>query len=450
MAHGPDSTSVASLPNGSFVNVAFVEGDDEYTDWMEAALLTKLVDDVYDSTCPSTKVTQLRNSRYTNTNIFTLQGAFSYMQRILGTLYNEPAVPQDQNRLLNDPTPLSGLIAKLKNDTQTRLDHTFTEMSVSFPDFFTDENIATLRTALEGNALHDNGCHGSGRSPASAMVAQRQAEFGKFSSNSTMDMIYGPFGIENVIHIEHTESVLVFTPFQLFIGQNSSWVGKGFRAPIYLVKKWFPSCQDSKSAKESVADGCNNADTFWSDARACFEKVFEPEHNDASKIIYRFLMTGTLAHDPRLLQSLRDTPGVEDLLPSSSPIAIQIYRDPGEISRKFMQRHEALVCTLPGTRIDYGLWERYERDLLTFAQSESSSRSFSGDIDPVFAAARGAALYSLESQLKPCHSSKTGMEAASYTRWPFNGENEWVRERSECERRGECPEIPWDAQSLWF
>lgn len=411
---------------------------------MKAALMDTLANDPYHPVCP-TEADQLRQAKKSGTE--TLIGrTVSYWRRLSGSLQPRGKTHDSSDQAFDSdtPPPLVELLAKLKRDTEESLEHKIDDVSISFPGFFTEKQIGVLNDAMRELSLRDGGCHGDGKSSVAAMVARREAEFGTFEgSNSSLDCVYGPFGLENVVHIENTESALIVTPFELYVGEESSWAQQGFRAPTYLMKDWLPDdvheASDKHGVQKTLGATTNSQDAFWEYARDCLSRIFAAEDNSAIDTVYRLLITGTQAHDPHIMQILRELPSIQDFLPSSSqtPVAIRVHRDEAEITRKYIARRQGLLCLLTDYQADWGLWEDYGNELSDSIREQlghdGPSRNFDVEINPVFAAARGAALRGLESRLLPCHRDCNMTDCPE--RRPLAGENDWVYERSWRERR---------------
>ena len=131
------------------------------------------------------------------------------------------------------------------------------------------------------------------------------------------------------------------------------------------------------------------------------------------------------------MTALKNTHRAEALIPPNHPIAFYVHRPQEIISQRWADRRRPFTCILDDAQVDGGLWYDYYDELLESIRDET--RDFSADIDPVFAASRGAALLSLESYLRP-FVRKCDM-VNCYERRPVGDESKWVFERSERRRR---------------
>ena len=351
---------------------------------------------------------------------------FSYFQEnLLPSSFRPKTGIKVQLEPFNDVTPLLNLIAELKRNTESRLERTITRVTVSYPSFFHEDLITHLEHALHNLSLSEDGCHGDARSSVAALIAYRQAETNPKHSMRPLDCIHGPFGLENVVHIENTERYLALTAFEFFAGENSSWTRRSFRQPTFLKKDWDSTKGNGTEDDDASMSSATLQEDFWVSAQVCFQDYFAAQYKSNTETIYRFILTGSQFHDPHLLQALRNARGVGELIPSPSPIALHIHRNAAEISRKYVERRSGLTCLLEDYSTDWGLWYNYGQDLLDSILKES--RNFTRLIDPRFAAARGAALYSLESRLVPCTGECNMTEC--YERRPRKSENDFVLER---------------------
>lgn len=144
---------MALFPNGTFSNLAIVQGSDEYHSWMSRALESAL-------TSPQTYLGWRWGASMCPTNAEAIHQSpktawlFSYFQKNLLPSFLRPKTEiKGQLEPFNDVTPLLNLIAELKRNTESRLERTITRVTVSYPSFFHEDLITHLEHALQNLSL---------------------------------------------------------------------------------------------------------------------------------------------------------------------------------------------------------------------------------------------------------------------------------------------------------
>lgn len=387
-------TSVVAFPNGTFANVAHVEADAFYQSWMLQILRDALGDKDfgYISTDSSDQAAAQTGDEATGGLRWIVSSAQSALKNLRT---GKQSIDASTSTEIADPeTPIFSLIKTLKQNTENYLGSRITNVSMSFPVFFSQPQKLLLDAVLERASLQNSGCLGDGHSAGSAAIAHRRAQFSH--PNSTTECTYGPFGVEQVINVEHTGAALTFHLFMLYVGGQSSWQ----EHEVYFV------ILRNSSSQSSPYDNATEEIKFWDKVQSHIRPLVSG-NGYSRENVNRLVLTGTLAHDPHMLKVLQDTMG--DLLPPDSPRAVRIVRSWEEIAREDSEfkKRSGLTCLLRDYTSEQ-LLELYKQNLLAPIDQTGPGT----DIDPVFAAARGAALYSLKSRLVACERRCRGAECS--------------------------------------
>jgi hypothetical protein len=271
------------------------------------------------------------------------------LKRFFGKLeIEQPIWP----RISEQDTPLLGLIEALKERTETYLGGTIVNVSASFPVFFNATHKASLTTALTQAGLHDPGCHPDGNVMGTALTASRVAQSNCPQSN--FECTHGPVCFEWVLAVEYTDMAISAALFESLTGYTASFLDP--RAYFIEVK----SANDTAAATDDQS--------FWGTVQSQILDLVKQRPRGSE--ISRLLVFGTLSHDPHLHKMLSEAVG--DLLTFGG------LRQAGPYQR---------VSTGHGG---------------STLQVSGQSNETEDNIDPIFAAARGATLYGLQSVLEPC------------------------------------------------
>jgi hypothetical protein len=249
-------------------------------------------------------------------------------------------------RISEQDTPLLELIEALKERTEMYLGGTIVNVSTSFPVFFNATHKASLTTALTQAALHDPGCHLNGYAMGTALTASRVAQSNCPQSN--FECTRGPACFERVLAVEYTDMALSAALFKSFIGYTASFL----EPSAYFIE--VKLADDVTSATEDQS--------FWDTVRS---QILDLTHRPRGSEISRLLVFGTLSHDPHLNEILSEAVG--DLL------TFEDLRQAGSYQR---------VSTGHGG---------------STLRASVQPNETEDNIDPTFAAARGATLYGLQS-----------------------------------------------------
>ena len=400
-------TSVALFSNGTFSNLAFVQGSDVYEAWMRRALDEAITPYQSDQRLPTWGANVCPKVEVDIAKPWSVSRGLAYIQQIF--FHSKPEsktqvkAAADKTEPLGDMSPLIDLIGELKKETESKLGYSLSRVATSYPSFFNANLTNHLAQALQSLSLSDDGCHGDGRSSVASLVAHRQTEFDLERPTRPLDCIYGQPGFENVVHIENTEQALAISAFEFFAEEHTTWAQEGYRRPTYLKKRWIsPPKRSTEHSQNNATDFSTSPDSeFWADAQACLEDYFSAQWNSRHDAVYRLILAGSQSHDAELLQILQKTRGIVEMRPRSSPVVLRVHRDKDEISRQYVKRWSGISCRPNDPSYVYGdLWGDYGELLLASISREP--HRFNTSIDPRFSAARGAALYSLESRLTPC------------------------------------------------
>jgi len=394
---------VAAFPNGTFANIAHIDADDSYQAWMFQTMRDALgdetfgyIDHLYDQKAPQASGKQ--NGTILKQVISSVQEAFGSLlspKKIIDTP-NSVASTALNSTIIIPEMPLFGLISLLKETAEEYLGSAITNVTVSFPIFFGPLQVLLLDNALERASLFDPVCRINRHSPSSAAIAYRRAAYDR--PKSSLDCIYGQFGIEDVITVEYTKVALTISKSTLYVGETSSWQQHGSYAII------------SRNMSDQDPDHSNSLEgaEFWKKARSCLRTLVLPGPGLLpGETFNRLVLTGTLAHDLDLLGAIRDCLG--EMIPSENPQIVRVIRSLEDVTKANyrhleFQRKAGLSCLLLDTSSG-DIVRGYEPGLLdSVRQNENKIK-----IDPVFAAARGAALLSLESRFVPCQSECEGL-----------------------------------------
>lgn len=255
-------------------------------------------------------------------------------------------------RISEQDAPLLELVEALKERTETHLGGTIVNISASFPVFFNATHKASLTTALTQAGLHDSGCHPDGNAMGTALTASSVAHSNCPRSN--FECAHGPSSSGWVLAVEYTDMALSAALFESLVGYTASFLRDG----TYFI--------EVKPANDAAA--ATEDQSFWDIVRSQMLDLIKqrPHGNDIS----RLFVFGTSSHDQQLHEILSETVG--DLLTFGR------LRQAGSYHR-VSTGHDSSTL-----------------------QVSAQPNNAEDNVDPIFAAARGATLYGLQSVLEPC------------------------------------------------
>jgi hypothetical protein len=342
-------TSVVRFANGSLINAAQIDSNPFYDSWMLQALHASKTDNLVQ--CKQ-KPSRIRSV------------VVSFGLRISSWLYPKVALFVDEEINLASPeeeksNPFRQLIESLKKETEHRVGTTIADVAVSFPAFFNSRHKSCLAAALKQAGLRDRGCHADGYAFHAAATASKVTE--AMSPRTCFECIHGALGAEWILVVEYGSAALSAIVFQKLVGFYAAANMQHYR-PVYIEAGPF-----EKQNVDSTIEG-----RFWSEVETQLRSF-------ASKLasgmqLDRLVFIGTLAKELQLHELVYDVFG--DKLRSTSGL--------GRITDLLLQSSNQ-SSTLSSRN---AMETRSERGLQL--------------VDPVFAAATGAALYGLESILFPC------------------------------------------------
>ena len=271
------------------------------------------------------------------------------LKHIFGKLETEQPI---RPRISEQDTPLLELIEALKERTEMYLGGTIINVSTSFPVFFNATHKASLTTALTQAALHDPGCHLDGYAMGTALTASRVAQSNCPQSN--FECTHGPSCFEWVLTVEYIDMALSAALFESVVGYTASFL----EPSAYFIE--VKPANDVATATEDRS--------FWDTVRSQILDLVKQRPRGSE--ISQLLVFGTLSHDPHLNEILSEIVG--DLL------TFEDLRQAGSYQR---------VSTGHGG---------------STLRASVQPNETEDNIDPTFAAARGATLYGLQSVLEHC------------------------------------------------
>jgi len=284
-----------------------------------------------------------------DTTSFDLLRTAATLQDILQRFFGKLEIEQPiWLRISEQHTPLLELIEVLKERTETYLDGTIVNISASFPVFFNTTHKASLTTALTQADLDDPGCHPDGNAMGTALTASRVAQ--SHCPRSNFECTHGPVCFEWVLAVEYTEMAISAALFESLVGYTASFLD----CSAYFI--------EVKGANDAAA--ATEDQSFWDTVRSqILDLVKQGPHGSE---ISRLLVFGTLSRDPHLHKILGEILTFGGLQQAGS-----------------YQRVSTSHC---GSTLQTSMQPNETED----------------NIDPIFAAARGATLYGLQSILEPC------------------------------------------------
>lgn len=288
-----------------------------------------------------------------DTTSFGLLRMAAALQDVLKRFFGKLEIEQPiWPRISEQDAPLLELIEALKERTEMYLGGTIVNISASFPVFFNATHKASLTSALTQADLHDPGCHLDGNAMGTALAAFRVAQSNCPQSN--LECTHGPSCFEWVLAVEHTDTALTAALFESLVGYTASFLSPS----AYFIE--VKPTNDAAAATEDQP--------FWDSVRSQILDLAKQRPRGSE--ISRLLVFGTLSHDLHLHKILNETVG--------GLLTFGGLRQAGSYPR---------VSTGPGGST-----------LRVSAQPNETEEA----IDPIFAAARGATLYGLQSVLEPC------------------------------------------------
>jgi hypothetical protein len=295
-----------------------------------------------------------------------------------------------------EQSALQSLVSVLKTRTEHYLGDTATNIMLTFPGFFNDTQKLLLYHAPEGAFIRSIACSGTESSANAATLAQRHGQFlyNHPNSTSTTECISGPFGIEEVISVDYTGSVLAFHMFDLHDGRQTSF---------QKHKEYFVALKNSSTTFSNAQAAEDQSLLFWENVKSSIRSLVV-QHRFIRRRILRLVVSGTASHDQELLEALRSAAG--ELLPPSpnQPYAVRVVLSEEELERNHKeedQRTKGLSCHYDNHSPEQALKD-HEDDLLALIDPPEDQGAKEIGIDPTFAPARGAALLGLASRILSC------------------------------------------------
>jgi hypothetical protein len=288
-----------------------------------------------------------------DTTSFGLLRMATMLQDILKHFFGKPEIEQPiWPRISEQDTPLLELIEALKERTEMYLGGTIVNVSTSFPVFFNATHKASLTAALTQASLHDPGCHLDGNAMGTALTASRIARSNCPQSN--FECTHGPAIFEWVLAVEYIDMALSAALFESLVGYTASFVDHS----AYFIE--VKPANDVATATEDRS--------FWDTVRSQILDLVKQRPRGSE--ISQLLVFGALSHDPHLNEILSEAVG--------DWLTFEDLRQAGPYQRGSTSHGGSTL------------------------RASVRPNETEDNIDPTFAAARGATLYGLHSILEPC------------------------------------------------